>query len=223
MRPEPRAVLWDFDGTLVDTEPLWGEVEAEIYAEHGLDVAELDLKRMVGESATATATMMADVIGGGLTPEQLFDLLHERVCARLRAGDLPWLPGARELLAELRAAGVRCALVTSSNRVVMEAVAEALPDGFEFIIDGDDVTRSKPDPEPYHLALSRLGLTADDVIILEDSPPGTAAASAVGAVVLAVPREVPVGDAPRRRIRPEGLAGMTWAGLCEIWSEERAA
>ena len=101
----------------------------------------------------------------------------------------------------------------------MTVVAERLPE-FEFIIDGDDVARSKPDPEGYLLAMERLGVEPHEVLILEDSVPGTAAGLAAGAAVLAVPSLIPVAPARRRVIRPEGLVGLGWDDLSEIWRNQ---
>lgn len=217
--PRPRAVLWDFDGTLADTEPRWIQVEVEYLADHGIRSSPDEMKSKVGQSAYLTAEQFSELIDKPAT--QIYRELHDRLCELLRSLELPWLPGSRELAHEIRDAGVPMALVTASNARIMEAVAHGLPDFFEFIVHADMVTRHKPDPEGYQLAISRLGLTPDDVIILEDSTPGVAAATASGAPVLAVPTMARIEPTRRRMVRTSGLAGVTWDELSGIWRQLR--
>ncbi|MDO5081981.1 MAG: HAD family phosphatase [Arachnia propionica] len=215
----PKAVLWDFDGTLVDSEPMWTEHEQDIMARHGVTMPEQWYLDHCGQPAIRTSRLMSEALGGAMSTAEVHEELHQRICDRFAAGEIPWLPGARELLADLVAHGVRCAMVTASVKRIMTVVAQALPE-FEFIIDGDDVSRTKPDPEGYLLAMERLGVAPHEVLILEDSVPGTAAGLAAGAAVLAVPTLIPVEPAPRRVIRPEGLVGLGWDELSEIWRSQ---
>ena len=110
-------------------------------------------------------------------------------------------------------------MCTSSNKRIMSVIARVVPE-FEFIVDGDDVKHPKPDPEGYLQAMRRLGVGPEDVVIIEDSVPGTDAASATGAVVLAVPLLGRPGAAPRRVLREGGLAGLDFAGLEKIWRNQ---
>lgn len=215
----PQAVLWDFDGTLVNSEPMWFEHQDDILARYGARWPEQKYHDLIGAPAMVTATHIAESCGGAISPDEVYEELVRRICKRFAAGEIPWLPGAHELLTEIRAVGVPCAVVTASEKRIMTVVAEVLPE-FEFIIDGDDVVNPKPDPEGYALAIQRLGLTSQDVLILEDSVPGTAAASATGAAVLAVPLLSSPTPAPRRVIREGGLAGLQWEDLCEIWRSQ---
>ena len=211
-----RAVLWDFDGTLVDSEPMWIEYEKELLARHGVSWPEEQFKAQIGEPAAVTAQRISESCSGAIAPEQVSEELHARVCARFEAGDVPFLPGARDLLADIRAHGIPCGMCTSSNKRIMSVIARAVPE-FDVIVDADDVQRLKPDPEGYLQAMRHLRVEPDEVVIIEDSVPGTDAASATGAVVLAVPLLGSPGPAPRRVIREGGLTGLDFAGLEEIW------
>jgi HAD superfamily hydrolase (TIGR01509 family) len=186
------------DGTLVDTEPYWIDCEfalAEKYGgtwshEHGLAV--------VGGDLIDSATYMRTHMGIDRTPHQIVEELLDGVVELVRQ-EVPWQPGARELLAELRDLGVKCALVTMSWRRFAGAVVEALPDGsFDALVCGDELDRGKPHPDAYLRAMELLGTTPADSLAIEDSPTGAASAEAAGCTVLVVPSHVPVPDGPRR-------------------------
>jgi len=170
-----RAVLWDFDGTLVDSEPMWIEHEKDMLARHGASWPEEQFKAQIGEPAAVTAQRISESCSGAITVAQAYEELHARICARFEAGEIPFLPGARELLTDIRAHGVPCAMYTSSNKRIMSVIARVVPE-FEFIVDGDDVKHPKPDPEGYLQAMRRLGVGPEEVVIIEDSVPGTDAA-----------------------------------------------
>ncbi|NHB86062.1 HAD family phosphatase [Tessaracoccus sp. HDW20] len=176
MLAKPKAVLWDFDGTLVDTEPIWAEIEAEMLAEHGVIWDEEMMRSVIGQNAFVTTRQMAESIGMPERQEEIHAELHERIVARLLRDGLPFLPGTRELLAAAEADGVPAAVVTASNGFIMQATRHLLPDVVRFVISADDVAVPKPDPEAYLLALSRLGVDPAEAIILEDSVPGTRSA-----------------------------------------------
>lgn len=217
MRAEPTAVLWDFDGTLVDTEPLWAATEVEILARHGVTWSAEKMTSCHGQHALVTAQMMADDMG---IPERGRDVwleLHERIAGHIRDNGLPWLPGAQALMAELAEAGVPCAIVTASDSMIIEAAREHLPSNVQVIVTVDQVTNAKPDPEAYLLAARRLGIDAADAVALEDSVPGSAAALAAGAVVYAVPTMVELPPHPRMYVSPTGLRTTTWGELAGLW------
>lgn len=191
----PKAVLLDMDGTLVDTEPYWIEAERELTAEHGVPWTHEDALRLVGQQLIVSAGML-HAAGVPLQPADIVDRLIARVRARL-ADDVPWRPGVLPLLAELTAAGVPCAIVTMSYRNLAEAVAAGAPEGtFATIVAGDEVTRGKPDPEPYVTAAQRLGVAPADCVAVEDSPVGITSALASGAHTLGVEAVVPVEARP---------------------------
>ena len=176
-------------------------------------------KAQGGGPATVTEQGVSGSGGGAITVGKDYEELHARICGRFEAGEIPFLPGARELLTDIRAHGVPCAMYTSSNKRIMSVIARVVPE-FEFIVDGDDVKNPKPDPEGYLQAMRRLGVGPEEVVIIEDSVPGTDAASATGAVVLAVPLLGRPGAAPRRVLREGGLTGLDLAGLEKIWRNQ---
>lgn len=214
MQAEPSAVLWDFDGTLVDTEPVWQESERILLAEHGVTFGPEQWEAMTGQDARLSAAMLAEAIGSD-DPDGLLDDIQSRVAEHIRSHDLPYQPGARELLVELEALGVPCAIVTASSGYILDAARDRLPKHVSFIVTSDDVARPKPHPEAYLLAMERFGLTPQQVIVLEDSVPGTLAGLSSGAVVYAVP-SVPLEEHPRMYIG-EGLDGVAWNQLVDVW------
>ncbi|MET4001634.1 HAD superfamily hydrolase (TIGR01509 family) [Arthrobacter sp. UYCu511] len=197
-----KAVLWDMDGTLVDTEPYWIAAEIELVTAHGGYWDEEMAHALVGNALDSTAKVLQGA-GVDLSEREIIDYLSNSVVAGLRR-ELPWRPGARELLAELHGRGVRCALVTMSERhMAAEVVAALGEEYFEFLITGDEVTHGKPHPEPYLLAVKELqrsdpGLTLAHCAALEDSVPGVASAIASGMATIAIPNAVPLGEDARR-------------------------
>jgi HAD superfamily hydrolase (TIGR01509 family) len=128
--------------------------------------------------------------------------MTEGMLRRAAEGRVMVRPGARELLAEVAAAGVPHALVTGSQRPFTEAVLASTGFRFPVTVTGDDVTRTKPDPEPYLLAAKLLDADPEQCVALEDSPNGVASATAAGCHVVAVPTLLPIPPAPRRLIAP---------------------
>ena len=186
MTPTPAAVLWDMDGTIVDTEPFFIDAVAALVARTGGALDADDRRRLVGASLWDTAEI-AQRAGARATAEAIVAEVVAAVRERLRDG-IPWRPGAVDLLGRLREEGVPTALVTMSFRSIAEAVVAALPfPGFDVLVTGEDVERGKPDPEAYLRAAELLGVDVTRCVVLEDSPTGLASAVAAGAVVVAVP------------------------------------
>jgi len=210
----PAAVLWDMDGTLVDTEPEWIATERALVMSHGGEWTDEDSKRLVG-SALIEAGEYIRVRGGlPMTAEQVVENMVQRIVERLKES-ITWRPGARELLTDLRAHGVPCALVTMSYRQLADIVASALPpDTFGAVITGDEVVHGKPHPEPYLRAASDLGVDIADCIVIEDSTTGATAGLASGARVVAAPNVVDV-DLPGIPI-VRTLVGMGAADLAAV-------
>jgi HAD superfamily hydrolase (TIGR01509 family) len=159
-----------------------------------------DARAMVGGPLTRVARYMVDLVGGAGDPARVEQLLVDTMADLLEAG-ADHRPGADDLLEDLVAAGVPCALVSSSPRVLVDAVLDSVGgDHFVFTIAGDEVARTKPFPDPYLAAVTRFGAAPARCIVLEDSPTGVAAGEAAGCVVVAVPFAVPIDPAPGRII-----------------------
>lgn len=189
------AVLFDMDGTLTDSEKLWTLALQEVAAAHGGVISGPTRELMVGQDMWATIDLLHGELGLSVDPADTAQRLTSATLAVFRAG-LPWKAGARELLSEVRAAGLRTALVTATHRELVTVALDTLgEENFDVIVCGDEVTRNKPDPEPYLRALDLLGVAADRALAVEDSPAGSAAAAAAGLPVLVVPSEMPVPPA----------------------------
>jgi HAD superfamily hydrolase (TIGR01509 family) len=214
-----QAVLWDLDGTIVDTEPLWMAAERELAASYGQEWTDADALALVGNSLLASGEYIRVKLGIDLTPEQIVDYLVERLAAALRE-HIQWRPGARELIEALDAQGVPQALVTMSYRDIAQPVADALP--FKAVVTGDTVSRPKPAPDPYLLAAEFLGVDARACLAIEDSATGAASATAAGCDVLAVPHFVSV-PAAERRVQVSTLAGLTPGDLDGLFTPQEQA
>jgi HAD superfamily hydrolase (TIGR01509 family) len=188
--PLPAAVLWDMDGTLVDTEPYWFAAERDLVETHGKGLWPDELaKGMVGFDLLDGAAYLQRHGGVRLPAEEIVDRLLDGVIARLHRR-IPWQPGARELLAELNRAGVPCALVTMSWRRFVDPILAALPTGsFVATITGDEVPagKGKPGPTPYRMGARACGAHPADCVAIEDSPTGVRSALGAGCRVLGIP------------------------------------
>jgi HAD superfamily hydrolase (TIGR01509 family) len=202
--PRPRtalaAVLFDMDGLLVDSEPLWFEAERAVMTRLGGRWGEGDQEALLGGSLDRTVSYLLAKAAETARPgtagrRDVARWLVAEMAGLIRARGLPIQPGAAGLLAGLAAEGVPYALVTASSREIMRAVLAVTGLSFGVTVCGEDVRRTKPDPEPYLLAAARLGAPAAGCVVLEDSPTGIAAARAAGCPVIAVP-SVPVPPAP---------------------------
>jgi len=194
------AVLFDMDGLLVDTEPLWFETEIEVMARLGAPWTRQDQAALLGGSMERSVAYLLARATTPAPPAEVERWLLEGMLKRAEAGQVTVLPGARELLAELTAAGLPCALVTSSLRRFAEAVLAATGLRFAVTVCGEDVPATKPDPAPYELAAKLLDLEPGRCVALEDSPNGVASAAAAGCPVVAVPSFVAIPPAPGRLV-----------------------
>jgi HAD superfamily hydrolase (TIGR01509 family) len=208
----PAAVLWDMDGTLVDTEPYWIDVEFALAEEYGGTWSRELAMELVGNDLITSGRFIRKHMGIDLTPEEIVERLLDGVIARVRV-DVPWRPGARELLERLREDGVPCALVTMSYERFVAPILAHLPAGsFRAVVTGDAVTRGKPDPEPYLTAARLLAVEPTDCVAIEDSDTGATSAAAAGCQVLVVPHYVDVPPGAGRTFR-ETLVGLAPADL----------
>ncbi len=218
-RTLPAAVLWDMDGTLVDTEPYWIATETALASEHGGTWTHEQGLQMVGQPITHTAARLQELGVPGTVDEIAVELVR-RVAVRIRTDGAPWRPGARALLGALSEAGIPCALVTMSYREMADAVLETVPEStFAAVVTGDEVTHGKPHPEPYLTAARMLEVDIRQCVAIEDSVPGVASAEASGAATIAVPLMVEIPPAPGRSLL-RTLEGVSLADLADIAAGE---
>jgi HAD superfamily hydrolase (TIGR01509 family) len=198
-----RAVLFDMDGTLVDSEKLWDVSLAALYDHHGGRLTPAVRASMVGGSAEDTIrTVYADL---GLEPDPVAMAESDRwlhdYTAELFDGGLPWCAGAQELLEALAAEGTPMALVTNTQRALTDRALNSIGRHyFSASVCGDEVPRGKPAPDAYERASALLGLQPSACLAIEDSVTGSAAAESAGCPVLVVPNDVAVPSSPRRRL-----------------------
>ncbi|GAB3632395.1 hypothetical protein GCM10027421_17480 [Microbacterium shaanxiense] len=191
----PAAVLWDMDGTIVDTERHWIAAAERMLADAGIAAPQNALDRLVGLALPDGARVIRD-LGGSGAGDALLERWIELATAHTRREGITWRPGARNLLAALGAAGVPLALVTMSYRDYADEILAALPPGtFDVTVTGDEVSRGKPSPDAYLRAAQMLGVDPADCVAIEDSPIGLAAARAAGAATIGVPHDVPLAEA----------------------------
>jgi HAD superfamily hydrolase (TIGR01509 family) len=191
----PQAILFDMDGTLIDSEPFWQAAEYEVVESGGGIWTHEQALTLVGFDLMDAAHVLI-AAGAPGSPEDVVAFLVERVSTQLRR-EVPWREHAAETLAWVRALGIPCALVTSSYGPVAHAFADtAAPGTFEVVVSGDVVERGKPHPDPYLQAARALGVDATQCIAVEDSRTGITAALAAGARTIGIEAITPVESAP---------------------------
>lgn len=216
----PSAVLWDLDGTLLDSERLWDIPLYELTEKLGGQLSPATRRAMVGTNMSVTVPLLYAEVGlDDPSQEQIDDAATwiDRRMAELYRQDLPFRPGSRDALATVRASGIPMALVTSTRRDLAEITLDKIGrDLFAATVCGDEVDGlNKPHPEPYLKACRLLGVTPPACVAVEDSPTGVASAANAGCQVLVVPCDVPVEPGPRRTFR-DSLTGLSVADLAAL-------
>jgi len=206
-----RAVLWDMDGTLVDSEKLWTIALDELMVRLGNPLTAEIRVALIGSNMRRSTLILLAHAGIEPTEAAILDLeswLDNRMAEFFRDG-LPWRPGARAALRSVREAGVRTALVTSTERALTEVALDTIGrEFFDVTICGDEVGgQNKPLPRPYLLAAELLGVDPANCVAVEDSVTGVTSAQAAGCTVLVVPAEAPVPPGERLILR-ESLLGV---------------
>lgn len=219
----PAAVLFDMDGTIIDSEPYWMIAEGELVAEFGGTWSTEQAYALVGSGLWNTADLLQQA-GVDLPADDIVQRLSRRVLEQV-ATEVPWRPGVRELFRELLDAEIPCALVTMSLRMNAEALAEAVARElgqpvFRAIVAGDDVSQPKPNPEAYLKGALALGVPIGDCVALEDSSYGAASAFSAGAVTIGIPLHV---DISRDYVHElwDSLEGQGLERLAETWRSHR--
>ncbi|MEY3889615.1 MAG: hypothetical protein RI931_737 [Actinomycetota bacterium] len=212
----PAAVLWDMDGTLVDSEHYWLSSEQTLAAEHQEPWSEQDGLDLVGMSLYDSSKIIKQKIGSSLEPEQIIQRLTDSVVAKL-AVSIPWRPGAQELLRELKKHNIKTALVTMSMSRMAHQVVEQIPfKAFDVVVAGDDVIQGKPHPEAYLKAAELLGVSPGECVAFEDSIAGLRSAEAAGTIAIGIPNIIPIPEQAGRIIWPT-LEGVRVADLRKLF------
>lgn len=210
-----RAFLWDMDGLLVDSEPLWYLVERDFARRRGAEFTEEHGARNIGKGIKHTVHLMHELFGFAVDVERDVAELIESFMAR--TGELTLKPGAAELLERTR--GVYgLALASSSHRRLVEKTLDrfGLRPTFGAVVSGEDVARPKPAPDLFLRAAELLGVPIGECVVLEDSIAGVTAGRAAGAIVIAVPEGPPEAQ-PFAEVAdvvvPDLFAAARWLGL----------
>ncbi len=215
------AVFFDMDGLLINSEPLWHETEIEMMAQFGYQWLESDQAASLGGPLDRVGEYMSKLIGGKRDGNTLMLEMIDKMVQRFQ-GDLPLMPGALELIGDLKANGVELTLVSASPRSLVDAALSKLNENpFVRSISSGDVKVSKPDPEGYLLAASSGGHDISNCLILEDSLTGVTAAKAAGAWVLAVPHLVPIEKVGRVDVT-NSLANWSYQKLATKYEQDRS-
>jgi len=194
------AILFDMDGTLIDSEPLWLEAEIEIMEELGCNWDQQDQINCLGGPIDKTENYMQDRSNNikpfGYFTKKLDDVMEQKLSTKLNL-----IPNALEIINECKISEIKIALVTASSGRLMRAVLKRFPVGiFDTTVSYDDVKRSKPDPEPYLLASKTLGVNITNCVVLEDSLTGVQSGLSAGAQVIGIPHLVKMPSNPNLRV-----------------------
>lgn len=211
----PAAFLWDMDGTLIDSEPYWMASEDALAKDYGGVWTEEDAHATIGKSLYDSSAMMREKFGiQDLSVQQVIDRMTNDVIADLRK-NLPFRPGALELLLEIKKRGIKTALVTMSMRTMAQTVADSIGfPAFDVIVAGDEVSQGKPFPEPYLRAAELLGVEISECIAFEDSNTGLRSAESAGAHTIGVPNLLPLPKRPTNKI----ISSLTEVDLDDLES-----
>ena len=217
----PAALLFDMDGTLLDSEKVWDVALDDLAEWLGGRLSREARVAMIGSNLMHSTGLVHADLGVDADVGVSAAFLLDRAEALFRT-DLVWQPGARDLLVQARAAGTPTALVTSTVRRLTDIALDTMGrDLFTVSVCGDEVDQPKPAPDPYLRAASLLGVAAADCVAIEDSPTGIRSAEAAGCAVIAVPSETAVDPAPATWVR-DSLVGLTLADVAAFMAQTPA-
>ena len=207
------------DGTIVDTEPYWMASQARLVSRFGGTWTHEAALSLVGSGLDVTGQTLQK-FGVELEVGEIIDLLTNEVMEQISV-EVPWRPGARELLRALREAHIPSALVTMSFRVMAEHVRSFIPfDAFDVVVSGDSVENSKPHPEAYVTAARLLAVPITSCVAFEDSISGVTSAAASGAITIGVPHILPLDDTPAT-VLWDTLDGRTLDDVAALFAAHR--
>lgn len=213
----PAAVLWDMDGTLVDSEHHWMASEKALAEAHNAVWTEQDGHDLIGNSLYESSRIIKAKIGSDMDTEAIVQHLTDSVVARINES-VSWRPGAKELLRELKRKNIKTALVTMSLHRMAEEVVNKIPfPAFDVIVGGDDVLRGKPFADPYLKAAELLGVDPADCVAFEDSNTGLRSAEAAGTKAVGIPNFIEIPMIPGRILWPT-LEGVRVKDLQKLFS-----
>lgn len=213
----PKAVLWDLDGTIIDSEPYWLISEQRLVESFGGDWSEADGLALVG-NGLGNAAEFLQKRGVDLPIDDIIDRMVTDVNEMVDR-EIPWRPGARELLRSIHDAGIPQVMVTMSYRSSADPIADALG-VFVDLITGDAVDNPKPHPEPYVLGAAAVGVSPSECVAMEDSGPGSQSAIAAGCATIAVPLHVPLPENPNYTLW-HTLVGRDVSHIAEVFGARR--
>ena len=214
----PQAVLWDLDGTIVDSEPYWLLSEQRLVEEFGGTWSEADGFALIGAGLTNAAEHLQKC-GVDMPVDAIVKRMVDEV-DEMNAKQVPWRPGALELIRSIHDAGIPQVIVTMSYRTTAQFVADEVG-LFAGVICGEDVTHSKPHPEPYQMGAALVGASPRDCVAMEDSIPGNESAVAAGAVTIALPLHVPLPESENYTIW-HTMVGRDVSHIREVFAKARA-
>lgn len=218
----PAAILWDMDGTIVDTEPAWIRAERALLQQWGSDLEPTDALDWVGIGLWDLASIFQQR-GVNMPADDIVAWMTEHVNDEIFQGELDWRPGARELAMQAHEAGLINVLVTMSTRGQAERIISHFPEGtFTGIVGGDDVARPKPYPDPYLEGAKLAGVHAHTCVAIEDSVTGTTSAWEAGAYVIGVPHLIDLADAPLHHT-VRSLELLTIDNVISLYRSERSS
>ena len=217
----PHAVLWDMDGTLIDSEPYWVAAEIDMVKRFGGTWTHNDGLQLVGKGLPYSAGVLQDA-GVRLTSEQIIDELTDHVIDLLRDA-VPWRPGAVALISAIASAGIPQGIVTMSISRMAQLVAELIPDNpMRVVVSGDEVQESKPHPQPYLVGAERLGVDITRCVAFEDSMSGIESAHTAGTVTIGLPNLVDISSSPAHALW-ESLPERSLSDLLDVFGQVRGA
>ena len=210
------------DGTLIDSEPYWIAAETDLVSSYGGTWSAEQGYELIGNALPVSAKLL-QAAGVEMEIPEIVDHLTAAVMDRIVTSGVPFRPGARELLFDLRQAGIPTAMVTMSMRRLAKTVIERIDfPAFDLLIGGDDVVHPKPHPEPYLTAARTLGVDIADTIALEDSTAGVTSAVASGAVTIGATNIIDISGLGADVVW-NGLDGRTVADLTELFRRVRSS